>query len=353
MATPNAANAAALTAAGEATPRPDQPQRPDPVGVGAADAVGVVVRVVHARPAGPAPPPARAAPSTTPPRRRTPRRRCRPARGRRPRGGCAGARLRATAQGLPQSGILAGIAWSLVSSPPSGLDPCAAPPARSSGCSASGTPPTTRRRWSSRPPGRPEPPKRVRALPGRDAGLGGRHARPARRPRAVAAEPAPGLRRRAAGAVPLGPRRHRAGRPGRSSRRGAAMTGARRYVSLVPTQLRPAPRRPPRRRCAASTPCWSAAPASTRRCARAPRAAGVRVVATYGMSETCGGCVYDGVPLDGVEVGSAPTAGCGSADRCSSTGTTDEPDLTAQALARTAGSSPRTSAASTTTACCG
>jgi O-succinylbenzoic acid--CoA ligase len=29
-------------------------------------------------------------------------------------------------------------------------------------------------------------------------------------------------------------------------------------------------------------------------------AAGVRLVSTYGMSETCGGCVYDGVPLDGV-----------------------------------------------------
>ncbi|MEZ5096188.1 MAG: AMP-binding protein [Nocardioides sp.] len=28
--------------------------------------------------------------------------------------------------------------------------------------------------------------------------------------------------------------------------------------------------------------------------------AGVHVVATYGASETCGGCVYDGVPLDGV-----------------------------------------------------
>lgn len=31
-------------------------------------------------------------------------------------------------------------------------------------------------------------------------------------------------------------------------------------------------------------------------------AAGVPVVQTYGMSETCGGCVYDGLPLDGVEV---------------------------------------------------
>jgi o-succinylbenzoate---CoA ligase len=28
--------------------------------------------------------------------------------------------------------------------------------------------------------------------------------------------------------------------------------------------------------------------------------AGVRLVATYGMAETCGGCVYDGLPLDGV-----------------------------------------------------
>jgi O-succinylbenzoic acid--CoA ligase len=32
------------------------------------------------------------------------------------------------------------------------------------------------------------------------------------------------------------------------------------------------------------------------------RAAGIRVVTTYGMSETCGGCVYDGAPLDGVSV---------------------------------------------------
>ncbi|QDB80305.1 AMP-binding protein [Georgenia wutianyii] len=32
------------------------------------------------------------------------------------------------------------------------------------------------------------------------------------------------------------------------------------------------------------------------------RAAGLTVVTTYGMTETGGGCVYDGVPLDGVEV---------------------------------------------------
>lgn len=32
------------------------------------------------------------------------------------------------------------------------------------------------------------------------------------------------------------------------------------------------------------------------------RAAGLRVVTSYGMTETCGGCVYDGRPLDGVTV---------------------------------------------------
>ena len=32
------------------------------------------------------------------------------------------------------------------------------------------------------------------------------------------------------------------------------------------------------------------------------RAAGIPAVTTYGMTETCGGCVYDGVPLDGVRV---------------------------------------------------
>jgi o-succinylbenzoate---CoA ligase len=33
----------------------------------------------------------------------------------------------------------------------------------------------------------------------------------------------------------------------------------------------------------------------------AARAADGRVITTYGMSETCGGCVYDGQPLDGVQ----------------------------------------------------
>ncbi len=36
--------------------------------------------------------------------------------------------------------------------------------------------------------------------------------------------------------------------------------------------------------------------------ARAARARGARVVTTYGLTETCGGFTYDGVPLDGMEV---------------------------------------------------
>ncbi|MFJ3403378.1 AMP-binding protein [Promicromonospora sp. NPDC090134] len=43
------------------------------------------------------------------------------------------------------------------------------------------------------------------------------------------------------------------------------------------------------------------------------RAAGVRAVTTYGMSETSGGCVYDGVPLAGVRVRLADAAGPGAA----------------------------------------
>jgi o-succinylbenzoate---CoA ligase len=41
--------------------------------------------------------------------------------------------------------------------------------------------------------------------------------------------------------------------------------------------------------------------------------AGARVVVSYGMTETSGGCVYDGVPLDGVEVALRP-ATCAPSD---------------------------------------
>jgi O-succinylbenzoic acid--CoA ligase len=42
--------------------------------------------------------------------------------------------------------------------------------------------------------------------------------------------------------------------------------------------------------------------------------AGLRIVRTYGSTETCGGCVYDGVPLDGVRIRvAAPAAAPGPA----------------------------------------
>lgn len=84
--------------------------------------------------------------------------------------------------------------------------------------------------------------------------------------------------------------------------------GRRAYVSLVPTQLH-------RLVTAADDGDGAGLDALARfdavlvggAAAPAPllagaRAAGVRVVTTYGMSETSGGCVYDGVPLAGVRV---------------------------------------------------
>jgi len=79
------------------------------------------------------------------------------------------------------------------------------------------------------------------------------------------------------------------------------------HVSLVPVQLRRL-LADQSRQSDISTPLagfasvllgGAAAPLSLLEQARA---AGVPVVTTYGMTETCGGCVYDGWPLDGVQV---------------------------------------------------
>lgn len=43
--------------------------------------------------------------------------------------------------------------------------------------------------------------------------------------------------------------------------------------------------------------------------------AGIHALTTYGMSETCGGCVYDGVPLDGVTVTGSQSADGSAATR--------------------------------------
>jgi O-succinylbenzoic acid--CoA ligase len=106
------------------------------------------------------------------------------------------------------------------------------------------------------------------------------------------------------------------------------------HVSIVPTQLR-------RLLDADPGAAWArgftsvllggaAAPAAL---VSAARAAGVPVVTTYGMSETCGGCVYDGRPLDGVAV----TTGDDSRIRISGpvlfSGYRLRPDLTSAAMA--------------------
>jgi o-succinylbenzoate---CoA ligase len=75
--------------------------------------------------------------------------------------------------------------------------------------------------------------------------------------------------------------------------------GQRRYISLVPTQL-------VRRLDDATLPAYDAVLVGggplDPRARRQAEQRGIKVVQTYGMSETCGGCVYDGIPLDGVAV---------------------------------------------------
>lgn len=75
------------------------------------------------------------------------------------------------------------------------------------------------------------------------------------------------------------------------------------YVSLVPTQLARALADPALARALIrfDAVLLGGAAADPELLNRAG-SAGVRVVTTYGMSETCGGCVYDGRPLDGVQV---------------------------------------------------
>ncbi|GAA4402651.1 o-succinylbenzoate--CoA ligase [Tsukamurella soli] len=93
----------------------------------------------------------------------------------------------------------------------------------------------------------------------------------------------------------------------------ARMTGPRRYVSLVPTQLVKVLADPAATATLAEFDGvligGAACPVPLR---EAALAAGIRMVRTYGMSETCGGCVYDGVALPGVEIRLDPGAGSGA-----------------------------------------
>jgi o-succinylbenzoate---CoA ligase len=77
----------------------------------------------------------------------------------------------------------------------------------------------------------------------------------------------------------------------------------RRYISLVPPQLDRALRRHDVVDALASFSAVlvGGGPISDDLVKRA-RLAGIHVVKTYGMTETCGGCVYDGQPLLGVDI---------------------------------------------------
>jgi o-succinylbenzoate---CoA ligase len=79
--------------------------------------------------------------------------------------------------------------------------------------------------------------------------------------------------------------------------------GGRRYLAVVPAQLDRALAQPQlteaMRALDAVLVGGSAMDAYLR--SRAEQAQ-INIVASYGMTETCGGCVYDGLPLDGVSV---------------------------------------------------
>jgi O-succinylbenzoic acid--CoA ligase len=89
--------------------------------------------------------------------------------------------------------------------------------------------------------------------------------------------------------------------------------GERHYLSLVPTQLRRALDDPRLAEALGRVDAvllgGAAAPADL---LAAAAGRGITVVTTYGMSETCGGCVYGGTPLPGVRLTLEPDTGIGS-----------------------------------------
>ena len=90
----------------------------------------------------------------------------------------------------------------------------------------------------------------------------------------------------------------------------AERLGGRRYVSLVPTQLGRALDDPDISRALArfDAVLLGGGPADPELLELAG-ARDIAVVTTYGLSETCGGCVYDGVPLAGTRVDLEPPGG--------------------------------------------
>jgi o-succinylbenzoate---CoA ligase len=66
---------------------------------------------------------------------------------------------------------------------------------------------------------------------------------------------------------------------------------------------------------------------------RRARAAGANIVRSYGMTETCGGCVYDGMPLEGVEVSVGASGRVLIRGPVLARGYRSRPDLTTRAFA--------------------
>ncbi len=102
------------------------------------------------------------------------------------------------------------------------------------------------------------------------------------------------------------------------------------FVALVPTQLRRLTEAGARLSAVRAILLGGAAPQPELMAAAA--AAGGRVITTYGMSETCGGCVYDGVPLEQVRVGIGADGRIRIAGPVLFSGYRLRPDLTAAAL---------------------
>ncbi len=106
------------------------------------------------------------------------------------------------------------------------------------------------------------------------------------------------------------------------------------HVSIVPTQLRRllAADRPPVTWAPAFRSVLLGGAAAPQALIGQARAAGIRVLTTYGMSETCGGCVYDGFPLEGVNVTTSGDGRIRFRGPVLFSGYRLRPDLTAAAL---------------------